>query len=149
MKLLYGYPEGVASWVAERIPHVGPRGFSGPVEAIGIATEEELVAGVVYHDYQPACGTMQLSMAAVSPRWATRGNIRALLAYPFDAVKVNKLWTATPSTNARALRFNKGIGFKPEGTLRHQFGPGVHAIISSIMAKEWHKMPWRSPDGQE
>lgn len=148
--LLFGRDAEVAAWVAARIGHVGGAGF-GPCAAIGVVRGGEMVAGVVYHDYQtlPGWPTMQLSMAAATPRWVSRETIRGLLGYPFAQAAVAKLWTATPHDNARALRFNEGVGFRREAVLRHHFGWKRHAVISSMLAAEWAKRWKEAPDGQE
>jgi len=146
MKLAIDGSGAVARWVAARLPHVGAAGF-GPNAAIAVVSQDEtIMAGVVFHDWQELAGTMQLSCAADTPRWATRRIVSALLAYPFVQLAVNKCWTATDHANARALRFIKGIGFKQEAILRHQFGGKHHAVICSMMRGEFHR---RYCDGQE
>lgn len=140
MRVLCGHDADVAEWVAHRIPHVNGIGF-GACKAIGVVSQQgQLMAGVVFHDYQPTCGTIQLSCAAETPRWASRNIVREILAYPFVQVGLNKIWTATPHENERAIKFNKGIGFRPEATLRHQFGPKRHAVICSMLRHEYVRL---------
>ena len=140
MRLVFGQDEGVAKWVASHIPHMGNtvlRDFS----AIGVVNDAgHPVAGVIYHDYIPDYGTIQLTMAASTPRWAQRGTIGALLRYPFVQLGCNKVWTATPHTNERAIRFNRGLGFRQEGVLRHQFGRGAHAVICGLLKNEYRML---------
>jgi hypothetical protein len=52
--------------------------------------------------------------------------------------------TVIPSSNARAIEFNKGIGLKWEATLRHQFAKGVHAQIHGMMKSEYEAR-WLKP----
>jgi hypothetical protein len=135
--LLTGYDNDVAGWVASRIPHVGAAGF-GPCRGIAvIGADGRALAGVVYHEYNEDAGTVQLSMAAESPMWATRNTIRALLSVPFEQFKVFKVWTATPHTNERALKVNEHIGFKREATLGHHYGKGTHAIICRMLSPDY------------
>src|SRR5262245_16917601 len=99
MRLVFGRDEAVACRVASRIPFVGERGF-GPAKAIGIVAKDgRELAGVVWHDWQPEFKTIAFSIAAVSPKWATRNIIRLLLIYPFIDCDVWKVWTATPHRN--------------------------------------------------
>lgn len=128
MRLVLGRDADVAYWTASHIPHV--HGF-GLATAIGVEKDGDLVAGIVYSDYNPIYKTMQVSMAAIDPRWAQKGVIRALLHYPFEQVGIRKLWSIIPQTNERALRFNVGIGFKKEATLANQFGDD-HAIVTRM-----------------
>lgn len=138
MHLIFDHDEVLAAWAAQRIPNMG-RGFSSGSRAIGVM-DDILQAVVIYHDYFPEFGTCQVSIAAASPRWAQRGIIRALLSVPFEQYGVRKLGSMIASNNPRALRFNKGIGFKQEATLRHQFGHKIHGIVTSMMADEFQRI---------
>lgn len=136
MRLLFGHDQIVSEWVQRNIPHM-VTGF-GPASAIGVVDETgQPMAGVVFHDYQPAYGTIQLSAAAVSPRWASRRLVASILRYPFGDLKVHKVWTATQHKNERALKFNRGVGFTQEGTLKDHFGVGVHAVICRMLAPDY------------
>jgi RimJ/RimL family protein N-acetyltransferase len=135
--LIFGQDERVAAWVAKQLPHVGAAGF-GPCRAVAVVSGSQRPLGaIVYHDYQKAAGTVQISMATVSPMWAQPQTIRDLLAIPFDQYRVRKVWTCIPSDNERAQRFNTGIGMKREAVLREQFGPKRHAVIFGMLAREY------------
>lgn len=138
MQLVFGHDAVLCAWAAQRIKNM-PRGFEHTARAIGVM-DDVLQAVVIYHDYQPDHGTCQISVAAVSPRWAQRGIIRALLGVPFEQYGVQKLWSVMEQSNKRAIRFNLGIGFKQEATLRHQYGRGQHAVMTSILDREFHKI---------
>ncbi len=136
-ELLIGFDEQIARWTAERIPHVSD---FGPCTAIGVTRGPLLLAGVVYHDYQPDAETIQLSMASASPMWAKRSIIGGLLRYPFEQLGVFKVWTATPIDNVRAIKTNEHIGFKREATLAHHFGRKRHAVICRILAPDYFRL---------
>jgi RimJ/RimL family protein N-acetyltransferase len=139
VRLLFGHDQIIADWVARNIPHMAT-GF-GPATAIGVVDQrDQPMAGVVFHDYQPAYGTIQLSAAAISPRWATKRLVSDILRYPFGQLGVHKVWTATQHENARALKFNEGVGFTREATLRDHFGPGVHAVICRMLMKDYRRI---------
>lgn len=139
MRLLFGHDTEVARWVSAHIPHMQGADF-GPASAIGIVDENQSpMAGIVFHDYQPLYGTIQLSAAAESPRWATKKVIGAILGYPFLQLKVHKVWTATQHENLRAIKFNKGVGFTQEATLKDHFGAGRHAVICRMLFKDFER----------
>lgn len=143
--LLFGHSELVAQWVLERIPDVQT---FGKCEAIGVGNAEtgRLYAGVVYHDYQAAFETINMSIASISPMFATRGTIRALLHYPFEQMGCNLVAAVARSTNEKSIRFlmgtgkRPGVGFKRDGILRHRFGQGVHAVTFSMTRNEFRKI---------
>lgn len=151
--LLFGFDEPLAKWACERIPWAT---YDPTMRAVGVADGAEadaaLLAVCVYHGYIPArvidgkpwYGLCEISMAAASPRWATRRTISNLLRIPFLQYACRKVVTVIPSTNKRAIRFNEGIGFKPEGPLRHHFAKGVHAVICGMMRSEFDRR-WADP----
>jgi RimJ/RimL family protein N-acetyltransferase len=123
--------------VNARIPALQGASF-GPCSAIGVAgVSGAPLAGVVFHDYQPAFATIQLSFAADSPRWATRGMVKQLLSYPFEQLAVRKVWAAVPHTHDRALKLIKGLGFVQEAVLKHHFGNRTHAVMWRLLKEDY------------
>lgn len=138
MKILYGADAEVVSWVARHTPHVSVDGY-GSCTALGIISEDrQPMAGIVYHDYQPRNGTIQMSVAAECPRWATKNILRGLFAYPFRQLGVNKVWAGIAFKNARARRFVEGIGFKQEAILSRHFGDD-HCVIYRMFRNDYEK----------
>lgn len=138
--LVYGHDAEIAGWVEDFIPHMNGNGF-GPSKALGVMSNTgSLMAGVVFHDYQPELGTIQLSMAAQNPMWARRSTIRDLLEYPFRQLGVYKVWTAIPHTNTKAIRVNEHIGFKKEATLAHHFGQKKHCVVCRMLLPDYNRI---------
>jgi RimJ/RimL family protein N-acetyltransferase len=140
-------------WAARRIPWMAAQ---PAMRAIGVVEGPDLshplLAVCIYHNFvgtqqidgKPWYGYCEISFAADSPKWATRRTISNLLRIPFLQYNCRKVMTVIPSTNKRAIRFNEGIGLKPEGTLRHQFAKNVHACIFGMMRGEFEKR-WLNP----
>lgn len=150
-------------WAAKRIPWMQPH---AAMQALGVVEGPDLshplLAVCIYHGYiaptqipafvhdgerVPALnwyGLCEISFAASSPKWATRRTISNLLRIPFLQYHCRKVTTVIPSTNKRAIRFNEGIGLKPEGTLRHHYAKGVHACIFGMLRTEFDKR-WLDP----
>lgn len=141
--IIFGQDERVAKWVAKQLPHVGDAGF-GPCRALAIVNGDRPLGAIVYHDYQQAAGTVQISMATVSPLWAQPQTIRDLLAVPFDQYRVQKVWTCIPEDNERAIRFNLKIGMVKEAVLGRHFGKRRNAWIfrmyDHVYARKWRQL---------
>lgn len=136
--LIYGHDRAIAEWVLERVPE---RPDFGPCVAIGVPNKDHtrLIAGVVYHFYQPHHGVIELSMAAESPMWARHDVISELLAYPFKQLGCYKVFTCTDIANEKALRVNYHIGFTREAVLAHQFGKNRHCVICRLLQPEYDR----------
>lgn len=146
MRLVIGKDKTVAKWVSSKIPpmRASPDAF-GPCAGIGVVDKNNNeIAGIVFHDYQPPpLNTIQMSFAATSPRWATKNMVATLLFYAFQqdkGPKVQKLWSAIQHTNLRALRVAAGLGFKREAVLKHHFGRGNHAVIFRMFSEDYRRI---------
>ena len=137
--LIFGHDEALAEWARRRIT-VLPDGF-GPCRAIGVATgetaDDKLLAVVVYHGFSKGSRFCEVSIAADHPRWAQRGVIKALLSVPFEQYECRKVYGTILSTNKRACKLIKGLGFKGPAVLRHHFAQGQHAALYDMTASEY------------
>jgi RimJ/RimL family protein N-acetyltransferase len=136
--LVFGQDARVHDFVVRHVPHMGPmRDYA----AIGVADDGgRLVAGCLYHNYVPDYGVIEMSIAATTPRWARRDVIRSLLAYPLVQLDCRRVTAVCPSDNARAIRFNLGLGFTREGTLRHFFAPKRHAVVLGFLKADFQRL---------
>lgn len=167
--LLFGYDEEFSRWACERIPWLE---YNGTMKAVGVADGADPAAKVlavaIYHGYigpkkmggETWYNSVEMSFAAASPRFATRETIKNLLKIPFNQFKVDNVLVAIPSINVRAIRFVKGIGFTPRGTVSRYFSPTVHSCVFGLhrntfkardfLKKEKRPLERRSrPNGQE
>lgn len=149
MKLLYGHDAEVAHWVAQRIAHVGDGASFGPCVAIGVIDGAGVLkGGVVYHNWLPTYGNVELSFASEGRRWLTREIICSLLRYAWVQLQVIRLTAVTPQTATSARRFLDDFGFKREGVVRQGFGKTENAIISGLLRREWEASKWAKPLAQ-
>ena len=135
--LVYGEDEAIAAWTAGFLPHVESFGLC---IAIGVVSLDRLIAGVVYHEYRPKYATIQVSIAAISPMWARKENIAALLRYPFEQLECYKVWSAMPQDNEAAIKVNAHIGFKREAILAHAFGKKRHAVVTRLLRPDYDRL---------
>jgi len=151
LRLLYGHSDEVAAWVGWRIPYVAKRMARDPAtpfgacQAIGVLNSAgELVAGVVYHSYDPDCPSVEMSFAASTRKWLTPNLIRELMGYPFNTLGCRRVTGCTPKRAREARQFLDGFGFKREGSVRQAFGDD-DAIISGLLRKEWEASRFNRP----
>lgn len=148
LTVIYGHDEALGRWACDRIPWAD---YNPNMRAVGVAdgtdADAKLLAVVTFGDYRAPVtingaewyNTVECGIAASSPRWASRRIIREILSIPFKQFKVRKVRLVIPSTNKRALRFAEGIGFTPEGTLRHEYAKGVHACVLGLLRNEFER----------
>lgn len=141
------WQDSIKAWVAERLPEVGDAGFFEPCRGYAVVGDgDEILAGLVYHDYYPNYQTVQVSLAAATPRWASKRIVGRLLSIPFELYGCRKIWASTLHSNSHALRFIVGVGFEKEAVLTDFYGEGKHAVVTSFGRDAWLE---RYGNGQE
>lgn len=127
--------ERMIGWVSERLNGThGPRDWPGAT-AIGLASGDKIIAGMIVTNYSRYTRNCEVSFAADTPKWATKPSIRAMLRYPFEQLGCQRITTVIARSNTRSIRFNEGIGFKQEGVMR--LGAGHEdALIFGLLKAE-------------
>jgi hypothetical protein len=72
----------LARLVADRIWPGSGRDF-GKCRCIAVTRDGELAAGLVYHNYDPDAGVIEISGASWIKGWLTRSVLKAMYGYPF------------------------------------------------------------------
>lgn len=137
MKLVSGFDALVSEWVGRKI--TGESHVWGPHTAIGVVDKDDtLIGGVVFNNYRPEFGNIEVSFASDRADWLTPRLVRGILHYPFYQLGCQRITSVTPKRNRPARQFLQKFGFKHEGTIRRGLGDD-DAIISGLLLKEWQE----------
>lgn len=132
--LLYGENKAVAAWVASQLDE--PEDIFGNCTAIGIVNCTELIAGIVYSNTKYTQGklfSLEMSVASVDKRWATRHNLKQLFAYPFIQLGLERVQTICSANEGDTIMFNKRLGFKQEGVHPKGWDGKAHAVSFGML----------------
>lgn len=72
--------------------------------------DEALVAGVVYHNYQPRSGTIEISCAATRRKWMSRELIKQAISLPFELFSCQAVLARHSEDNKSARHFWNSLG---------------------------------------
>lgn len=141
--VILGRDKEVAEWAWARMPP-GRHRLTADYTAIGFSEGNAIVAAAVFHDYRnmPFGADIQLGLAIAAPRFATRGNIRVVLSYPFRQLKVVRLTCVTGRKMKRMRKFIEGMGCHLEGVHRRAYDGRQDAITYALYpedAERWLK----------
>lgn len=114
--------EIVGRWVCSRTGGT----FSGGT-ALGLQKSGELVAGVLYDNYNGASVCMHV---AGEGRWMNRDFLWYAFHYPFNEMKVKKIIGLVPSVAENVLQFDEHIGFVEEHRIADAHPEGDLVILS-------------------
>lgn len=116
-QLVFNRDEELILWAEKVCPDCAP--ISRPSTTIGIASSSGEIMGVaIYMNFIHY--DVQICFVTDDPSWATPGNVRAILHYPFIQLGVKRMTAITNKSNKKARKLLEGVGFALEGT--HPYG---------------------------
>lgn len=136
MQIATGPTEFLAQWAAKKI---GIEAFDRLHSAIGVCRDGKLAAVAVYtnHRKHPEGGSVEISFAADSPRWATREAVRLFLAHPFYSLGCHRITAIVEKRRKRSRKLCRGVGFVLEGKARKALPGKRDACIYGLLKEEF------------
>jgi hypothetical protein len=117
LKYIFNQDQLVADFVARAKVASGfsrRAGFTDAnLKAIGIVNaDNELIAGIVYFNYNPEAGTIEMSIEALPKQnWLTRTTLAVMFQYPFLHCGCQMLMTRTAAYSEHVLRMLAAMNF--------------------------------------
>ena len=136
---IFGHDEAVASFVAQLIPECRERGF-GKCAAIGVINEDgKLVGGLVYRNWCPEVGTIEISGAAIpGTNWLSRRTVQIMYDYPFYQVGCQMVIKTTMADNAIVIRIMAAVGFSLH-TIKRLGGRDRDGVVGTLTVEDWEQ----------
>jgi hypothetical protein len=139
VKPLFDHDEAVAKFVASLIPGM-ERGFSAN-KAIGIINGDgTLVAGLVYHNWEPEAGIIEISGAAIDSRWMTRPILQLMYDYPFLTCGCQMIVQRNSARNEHLNRQLRRWGYD-EFRIPRMKGRDEDGIVFTLTDDQWAAHP--------
>lgn len=130
--IIWDQQDRVTKYVAHL---VGEDEFLKPCAAIGLEKNGELIAGVVYDCFTGNSVSMHVA-SDKSKNWMISSYLYFCFAYPFIALKCNRVTGLVQENNIDALNFDLKLGFKQEGRLRAACSDGSDIIVLGMLKDE-------------
>lgn len=134
MTICFAGHEKVCEWASNIIFGI-PDAWDDKARAMSVIEDGKIIAAVVYTDYIPN-HSMEMSIASIDKRWATRHNIKAFFSYPFIELGLKRVTTLCSANEGEIIMFNKRIGFKAEGLHRCAWHDGGDAVSFGMLKSE-------------
>ena len=106
-------------------------------QALGFGSVEEgLVAGFLYHNYDPDAGVIEITAYSTHRGWTNKDRVAAIFRYPFEQLGVRLVVARTSEFNKPVLRIWRALGadFYRIPDLR---ADGEAEIISLYRREKW------------
>lgn len=113
-----------------------------------VTPEGKLLGGVVFTQYTGQGGSIGMHVAGFEPRWISKSLLWACFWYPFEQLGVKKVFGTVPAFNARALAFNRKLGFRQEAVIRDVYPDGDMVLMAMYREECRHLTMKPLPRGQ-
>jgi len=134
MKFLYKQDVLVSNFVCSLIEGC-ERGI-GNCKSIGVTDGDELIAGVLYHNWNPEAGVIEMSCAASNPRWLQRNVLHRIFEYPFDEIGCQMVVMRVSHRNKHMKRIFRALDFN-EYLIPRLRGRDEDEIIFTLTVEAW------------
>ena len=110
----------------------GSVGVSYHRRAMSVSRERDgvLLGGVVYYDYTEE--SMCVHVAGWDDHWVNRDILFCMFDYPFNQMRVKRVFAQIPEDNQRSLDFNAKLGFKTVARIEGVYLNDVACIVRRI-----------------
>ncbi len=125
----------MAEWCANQIWPGQDKSFEN-FTTMGVSHHGRLIAVVVFHNWQPDSGAIEMSAASTSKRWLTRKVLHAMFAYCFEQIGAQIVVLRTAPGNTAMSRIMKSYGFKSYRIPRLR-GRHEDELINTLTDDDW------------
>lgn len=129
--------KSIVEWVRTQLQTEGE--FYDPIFAYGVHIDGKVVAGIVYS--QAFNFDCHITIASVSPQWASKEAIKGILGFPFQTLKCRRITALTDRDNHNVRNFLKRLGFMHEGTL-HDARESGDAVVYGMTRRFYKRSKW-------
>ena len=99
----------LAGWMEAQLGQVP---FREPYSTMGIFVGGEICAALIFENYRPNDGTIEIGIASKSPRWLNRTVMQAMADFVFGALGCQMAVFRTSENNKEANRLMTRVGFE-------------------------------------
>lgn len=100
----------LATLIAGKIWPGKDAGFVGEYQCIAVTKGDQLAAGVIFNNYDPDAGVIEISCAAWIKGWLTRPVLKVMYGYPFIDCHCQAVVQRVPDEHTGLLRMLKAFG---------------------------------------
>lgn len=135
IEMTWAEPERVCRFVASQ-PGFDVDLEFGECKALGVLIDGALVAGVVFQNWNPKAGTMEISAGATDPRWMARKSLQEIFGYVFDTAACQLCVLQVSERNERMRWIARRLGFT-ELLIPRMRGRDEALVVYTLTDEQW------------
>jgi len=102
----------------------------------GVLKDGKPIAGMVFHDYKPACGTIQYSGAAINRQWLQGPALHHIFSYVFDGIGCQTVLTGNAENNTGLHSILERLDHKKH-VIERAWGEGQDLYLWTLTRERW------------
>jgi RimJ/RimL family protein N-acetyltransferase len=103
---------------------------------MGVLRGDDLVAGLVFHNWEPDAGIIEVSAAAIDRRWLTRRVATEAMNYTFETCDCQMVLARHSEQNTPARKIWVALG-STETRIPRLYGRETDGIIATLTKEAW------------
>lgn len=108
--------------------------------SLGVFENGKIIAGIVFHNWAPEAGVIEISGAATDSRWLTRQVLRTLFEIPFARFRCQLVVFRVSAANGHVRAIVERFGFSSYRVPRLR-GRNEDEIIFTLTDDQWRAHP--------
>jgi hypothetical protein len=134
---VYGHDALIAEFVSGLIPELHGRSLARSSKAFGVVNKDGvLIAGMVYHNWDPEAGVIEMSGASIDPKWLTAETLKRMYQYPYLGLRCQMTFMRVAADNERLLRQLAAFNYAFIRTPR-MLGRNKDAVLCQLTYEAW------------
>jgi hypothetical protein len=134
---VYGHDALIADFVSRLIPELHGRSLAHASKAFGVVNAKgELIAGMVYHNWDREAGVIEMSGAAIDPKWLNVETLRRMYSYPYLELRCQMTFMRVAADNERLLRQLAAFNYAFI-TMPRMLGRDRDAVLCQLTYEAW------------
>jgi RimJ/RimL family protein N-acetyltransferase len=106
--------------------------------SMAVIDKDRLIAGVLYNNFHPDAGVIELHAAALDKRWMTRPIVRAIFDLPFGRLECQMCVIRVSERNETMLRIARALGFS-EVLIPRLRGRNEGEYVMTMTDDDWRR----------
>lgn len=135
MTPVWGLKEHVVPFVLAQMGE-GGRDFGRCQTMAVMGRDGEMVAGIVFHNWNPRTGVIEVSAAATDPRWAQRQVLGTAMDYVYNTAGCQMVVARTHESNVSVRKLWKAMGAS-EYLIPRLRGRDASEAILTVTKEAW------------
>lgn len=124
----------MAAWCFDQIGQSVQQYFESCV-CLGVVRDGAPIGCVVFNDYNPEAGTIELTMAATKRNWVSKTILEEIRRYCFDELSLQMILARTKADNRHIRRILKSYGFD-EYVIPRLMGRKTDGVIMTLTQEQ-------------